>query len=199
MMSLLKREILTWNNKNQVIIMKKIFIFLMALIQVSCDPEGYGGYRYDYNHSLDNYIVLDKGEFVGYTFTEKERERKGIKVKYFRENGDVDSIYLGIDAQVITSYIERGNIVNDENYVLLSQKPMSEICECNYDCLNEKYGFDDSRISFEICESYLWNSKKRNYWIINQKKNYIYGPLTKKYFLKKKKELGVPKNLKLKW
>ena len=43
------------------------------------------------------------------------------------------------------------------------------------------------------------DSQYHDYWILNMKTSDVYGPLTFDEYMVKKKELGVPKDLKLKY
>jgi len=49
----------------------------------------------------------------------------------------------------------------------------------------------------QIAIKKLKDSKIHYYWIINKKTDDIYGPLNWNEYLQKRKELGVPKKLKL--
>ena len=92
---------------------------------------------------------------------------------------------------------------NNDKFILAIQKPLdSKECKCylklhypdiDTSCCSKKW------IEYEDkCQDYIFNkSTKFNYWIIQINNDSIYGPLSKREFLIKRKKLGVPENLEV--
>ena len=81
---------------------------------------------------------------------------------------------------------------------LVNQKLLGKICECNPDCLKEKFGKEShTATSFEFCKDALKKSTIHDYWIIVKATNVIYGPLTTSQYAQKRKDLSVSDDLKL--
>lgn len=141
----------------------------------------------DYNEELSgNYLYFDEGS--------------GYRSIYSHSLGRTD-IY-----STVTGY------AFNKDYIVVAQKP-------NYDIYkNEiagrlrenttKYSGkspDEITKSLAIADSILKNDpfhKKVfahtiNYWIISNKENNVYGPLTEDEYLQKRKELNVPEGLKI--
>lgn len=175
---------------------KYVFFWGLALMLFSCDSNWgeYGGYKMDYDSKLEYYIVLDKADTtcvnsLGYS-------HKGSQITFYRDSCTTDTICLAKGAIVIETFVNE--VVFDSSFVLVDQKPLDKICECNVDCLREKYNREAyTATSFDFCKEGLEKSSIHDYWIIKKKTDEIYGPLSRVDYLKKREVFGVPDELKL--
>lgn len=175
----------------------KYFVFiLIALVFSSCETNWgkYGGYKMEYDSAMDYYIVLDKGKAI--YGTNPEDLKKGTLVKYYRPTGKIDSIWLGKGGIIIEPFVDDDKVSFDKTFILVTQKPLSEICECNLECFKKMDSYD--KRSYPRCKEALEKSDFYQYWIINKIQNVVYGPLSKEKFFQKREELGVPRELQLK-
>lgn len=181
--------------------MKYAFILLLAFSLFSCETNWgkYDGYALDYDSALDYYIILDKGEVISAADTDTERKKKAVLVTFHNDPDKVDSLLLGRGAIIIESFVN--NVIHNSDFVLVDQKPLDSVCECNEQCIQEKYKGRSDLNTYNHCKGALENSTFHQYWIIKKNVNQIYGPLSKEKFLQKRKELGVPEELKFmsKW
>ena len=149
----------------------------------------------DYESAMDYYIVLDKGKEVYGTNSEKYI-RDGTLIKYYDSSGGIDSVWLGKGSWVIGSYVDADKTNFDSTFILVAQKPLDSICECNLSCFKEMPSYD--KRSYPRCKDALERSTFYQYWIINKVQDAIYGPFTKAEYLQKREELGVPEELQIK-
>ncbi|MBB5283640.1 hypothetical protein HNQ92_001766 [Rhabdobacter roseus] len=177
--------------------MKKVALLLIIVIPFSCETNwgNYDGYRLDYESALEYFIVLDKGKTIYASDSEEEQIKKGVQVKYVRNSGKIDSVLLGKGSIVIQSFVDKNKIEYDSNYIIVGQKPISEICECVDSCLSKKYGSRHNLPTYSLCEEAIKKTTTSQYWIIEKESNTIFGPLTASSLKKKREELGIPPRL----
>ncbi len=95
---------------------------------------------------------------------------------------------------------------SNDTFILVYQKPVYKICECNYECFMTMDSYDKQ--SYKRCKEAFKESVLRQYWIINKlqesifdshtkTRSNVYGPYSYDDYLKKKVELGVLENLNL--
>lgn len=172
---------------------------LFAFLFSSCSPDWveYGkGYGLDHNGAHDYYIIYDQGTPITGADSKEDAKKKGVLIIYHSPDGTIDSEYAGAENTLISGFIEGNKTKFDSTFLLLVQKPLDSICECNEKCLFDK--FPNANKTYNMCDTALKNSKIFRYWIVNKDLNDIYGPLTKDEYLKKRVEVGVPNTLKLK-
>jgi len=177
--------------------MKYLLILLTALVFTSCETNWgrYGGYKMDYQSAVDYYIVLDKGDIIYESDTNEEQQKKGTLVKFHRASGKVDSVWGGNGGMVIDPYIDDDWVVFDSSFILVGQKPLDSVCECNYSCLFREYPNYNDLPTYQMCVDSLEASTYFQYWIIDKTRNAIYGPFSKSQFVTKRQELGVSDSL----
>lgn len=83
----------------------------------------------------------------------------------------------------------------DSTFILIAQKPLSSICECNDSCLINTYSNRNDLSTYKKCKEALKTSLFYQYWIIDKTKDAIYGPYNKKKYFEKRKIIGVPDEL----
>lgn len=126
----------------------------------------------------------------------------GYKVQYDGNSYVVISDTL--DRIIIPSHVQ--DVIADSIFILVNQKPVDSICECNHECFKQMDSYDNK--SYERCKQAFEKSTFHQYWIINkseqslfdsESKTYsnIYGPFSKEEYLKKRIEIGVPHDLNL--
>ena len=176
--------------------MRQSLIFF-TLILFSCESNWgkYGGYKIDYESELEYCIVLDKVDTVlkNYPYY-----NKGAFVKYYSNDNIFDTVFIGNGGTVIQSFVDHKNVYSDNKFIVLKQKPLKDICECNDSCLVYKYLNKNAETTYEICKDALDKSTIYQYWIIDKMKNTVYGPFKKEQYLQKRKELRVPNEIQLK-
>ena len=171
-------------------------LLVLVFIVSSCETkwDNYGGYKMDYDSKLQHYIILDKSDTVctnplGYT-------HEGCRIIFHNPQGNIDTFCIDKGGTVIETYVDE--VKYDDKFILVNQKLLGKICECNPDCLKEKYGKEShTATSFEFCKDALKKSKIHDYWIIVKATNDVYGPLSTSQYTQKRKALSVPVNLKL--
>lgn len=174
-----------------------IVVIVLILIITACKTnakwENYGGYKIDYDSKFEHYIVLDKIDTTyDYLWDTGEITRyDGAFIKYHLNNSTIDTIFISNGGIVIQSFID--DVVFDDSFILVDQKPLGKICEVDYPKDKNASTFNQD----EFMMDRLKESNMHDYWIILKKTNEIYGPLTKKDYLDIKKKLNVPSNLSL--
>lgn len=178
--------------------MKKWLYIILACIISSCENNRgkYGGYKMEYENGLDYYIVLDKIDTVLENYPNYNR---GSFVKFYKNKLSVDTLFIAFGGLVIESFVDYDNVCFDEKFVIIKQKPLKYICECNDTCLIKKYPNKNDLPTFKMCKDALEKSKYYQYWIIVKIGDSVYGPFNKKQYLLQRLELRVPKALKLKY
>ena len=109
--------------------------------------------------------------------------------KDYKLDYDGSSYFYILDANntvIINSHITGFNF--DSIFIIAEQKPIDLILQETYN--NPKMDLKKRKKLFE--ESLL-----RLYWVINKNESQVYGPFKKEEYLQKRKELGVPPELKL--
>jgi hypothetical protein len=174
--------------------MKYILITLFTLIINSCQTNWgkYGGYSMDYDSKLDYYIILDKVDTIIKNYPYKN---EGAFIRYCNNKGVVENHFVSDGAVVINSYVDDDDVYFDNIHIILKQKPLEKICECNDSCLSKKYSNPQKLKTYNMCQEALNNSDFYQYWIIDKTNDIIYGPLTKEEFNKRRNSIGISKNL----
>ena len=185
--------------------MKSIYLYILffGLIVFSCETKWgeYGEYKMDYDSKLQYYIVLDKSD----TFAISKGDTRenispypGAFLKLHNTDSIIDTCFFAKGAIVITTFVNE--VKYDDNFILVDQTLLGKICECNPNCLKEKYGIAEplTATTFELCEDALKKSDIHDYWIINKITDDVYGPYSKEGYLLKREKLKVPEDLKLK-
>jgi len=110
---------------------------------------------------------------------------KGFKIDY-----DGNSYFYLLDKSntvVIKPHIISFNV--NSKFILVEQKPIELIL----DSINKT-----PHVTLKKRDYAFKKSKLRRFWIIDKINDSVYGPLTKDEYLKKRKELKIPKELELK-
>lgn len=171
--------------------MKYLLVIIAAWVLSSCETNWgkYGGYKIQYESALEYYILLDKID----TVLENYRYyNKGAFIKYYRNDLAIDTLFIGYEGRVIGSYVDADKTTFDSTFILVAQKPLDSICECNHSCLINTYPNSNDLPTYRLCKEALEKSTFYQYWIINKTKNAVYGPYKKEEYLQKQEELGVP-------
>lgn len=164
-------------------------ILLLSFISCNSNWNNYGGYKMEYDSSIDYYITIDKGEVV-YGTSKADLLKKGTLIKYHKSSGKIDSTYMGRGGIVIQSFVDKRNVAFNDKFLLVAQKPLDSIFGIiTYD------GFAHRKIN--PTKELLDKSNFYKYWIIEKKDNNIYGPYTKQEYSRKKTELKVAENLRI--
>jgi hypothetical protein len=172
-------------------------MLLFIFISFACEPDWgkYGGYALEYASALEYYIILDKGEEITANDTNSESLKKGLFIKYHKQNNLVDTILIGRGAIVIQSFVN--DVKFDNKFILVDQKPIDSICECKPECIKRLYGTKANLSSYKLCEESLRKSRFHQYWIIKKDVDEVYGPFQKERFLQVQRSLGVSDNLQV--
>ena len=178
--------------------MKLKFSFvLIILLLLSCEPVKYdlGGYLwFPCFEDMDNnsIIVVNKGEIVYAGDTKEKIKKKGTLIIFFNEFNKTDSMYIGKESEVIEPYIV--DVSFDKTFIIVDQKSLDTIFGVEQDRGDSGLGRRIIPRSHDIDTSTF-----HQYFIIIKSKDYVYGPFRKEVYFRKKKELGVPDSLKLKF
>lgn len=179
--------------------MKKILIvlfFLVGFYSCKLGMKDYGGYTLSENPEYGEDLTLSYADTSAYhQWADGSRSlQKGVFLKYISSN-KIDTIFCWVGSSVITTYIV--DINYDSNFIIMDQKPLDSIwglvVNIDYRPDREKQ-FENAREAIE----YLENSKIHNFWIINKKLKEVYGPMQKREYAERRKELKIPKELVLK-
>jgi len=172
-----------------------LLIHILAWSISSCETDrgNYDGYKIAYESKMEYYIVLDKTDTVleNYPFY-----KKGTFIKYYRNDSVIDTVFISDKGMIVAPFIDINKTLFDNTFILIVQKPLDSICECNDTCLINTYQNSRNLPKYKMCYEALENSSFYQYWIINKLSNTVYGPYRKDEFLNKRRELGVPKELK---
>ena len=166
-----------------------------------------GGYTFEHESKSDNFIL--GGHEVWPDVVSCNFNNRYVIAK---QKPDKTSSISLMTSELSAKYIMYNNYITDSNYRKevkeLANKIISDSTVYNL-LLSKGVSFrntleDKNKIDI-ISDSIFRNnpyykkyfSDTVNYWIINKKEELIFGPFTKEEYLKKKQEIGVPKNLKL--
>jgi hypothetical protein len=176
-----------------------IFTIIMCLHCLSCENnlKSMEGYRIEYRNRLDHYIAFSKGPTFSAADDSVEIRVKGVRIKYHYPDGKIDTVFSGRNWEIISSYVDFDECSSDKNFLLVAQKPLRNICECNDTCRSNKYGSDVS--SFQLCDKAIKDSKEYSYWIIIKQSDDVFGPYSKTQYLLMREKLNIPVKLKMKW
>ncbi len=182
--------------------MRTAIIIFFVLVFYSCDRSNLGnGYKIEYSDLWgEPMIVSDKGEVVTGVVSIENWYNKGLPFRNIKENKKDTVLLINKSWPIIKCCLT--DIAYDNTYIVTLQKPAKEI-EDDYKGAQQYKGkekFKDRLVHLfkkEIPEKrYLSNSTLYYYWIINKKRDYIYGPLTKERYQELKDSLHI--HLKLK-
>ena len=150
----------------------------------SCQEQTYdlGGYSLNYDSRLDKNVILDN-------------PAGGAEISYWNKDSIFTKDYFKNTAIIIDGYIVEAKA--DNSFIIVDQKPLDSICECNDSCLQSKYKNWNDLSTYKMCEEGIRKSTIHFFYILDKKKNILYGPMSIKQFYYKKKELYVSEKLKL--
>ena len=131
--------------------------------------------------------------------------------RFFHYHPNDDTVYTkfvmesGPDyGTIITGHIDES--VKDSVFLLADRKPLDSIfgplqtLPCPFDSNSTFLGRPKEPLTnYDDYWKMIKDSQYHDYWILNMKTSDVYGPLTFDEYMVKKKELGVPKDLKLKY
>jgi hypothetical protein len=162
------------------------YLMLLTLIVFSgCipGPEDLGvGYVLGYNNNtLDRVIQIYS-------------PKGGLTLAYFKDSIKIVRYFKNED-WIVDSYVSKA--VYDNEFILIDQKPIDSICECNQECLVKKYPDYNNLPTAQMCDDAIKNAAIHLFYIIDKKTNTLYGPMAKNIFYGYLKKLNVDKDLKL--
>lgn len=163
--------------------MKYLILFILIFYS-GCIPGSEdlgGGYVLGYNNTLDRVIQINSS-------------KGGITLTYYEDSNKIVK-YFSNEDWIVDSYVSKA-VYNDE-FILIDQKPIDSICECNQKCLEIKYKNQKNLSSYQLCEDAIKNATVHLFYIIDKNRNILYGPMSKNSFNTYLKNLNVDKNLKL--
>lgn len=171
--------------------MKKYNLMLLLIIICSCKttPSDYGSYKFDFQSAMDHYIMFDKIDTVLQNYP---YYNKGSFLYFHNPDSTVDTFFMGKGGYVIEPYVD--DVKFNNRFILVKQKPLDEICECNDSCRSKKY--PANRKTYELCKQALQKSAFFQYWVIDKADDNIYGPFSLEMLYKQMYKLKIPENLK---
>ena len=120
---------------------------------------------------------------------------KGMFIN-FHKQGKVKTVYIDENSMIIKSHVF--DYKSNETFMVLDQKPLDLIFG-EIEIINNSARRPRDPENGILFEEMLYNSPIHRYWIINKISKDFYGDFTKEEYLQKRKELGVPDDLKLKF
>lgn len=179
--------------------MRKLIIvlfFLYGLYSCKMGIKDYGGYILSENPEYGENLTLSYADTLVCCQWKDSLQslRKGVFLKYISSN-KIDTLFIWEGSTVINAYIN--DINYDSVFIIVDQKPLDSIWGpmVNIDSTpKRRKQFENARNAID----YLENSNTHNFWIINKKIKEVYGPMQKREYAEKRKELKIPHNLKLK-
>ncbi len=182
--------------------MKKLVLFFISVLSIpSCNffrPWDFGsGYKLGENPEYKYDIILDRADTTFYHDWGNGRKtlQKGVLVKFHRPDNNIDSIFIWKGSSVVSSFIDQ--IKFDSIFIIVNQKPLDSIWG-KYININYAPRRSKEPERFIDAKKKLMKSKIHYYWIIRKRTDDVYGPLNRDEYLQKRKELGVPNELRLK-
>ncbi|RLD60819.1 MAG: hypothetical protein DRJ01_09030 [Bacteroidetes bacterium] len=179
---------------------KYIYFYIVVIFIFSCNsksPYFGSGYELSENTEYGEDIVINRSDTTSYHDWGNGRKtlQKGVLVKFHRPNNKIDSFFIWKGSSVISSYINEVKL--DSLYIIVDQKPLDKIWGKYFTDNNNVYRRLNKSGNSALAIKKLKESKVHNYWIIDKQTGDIYGPMNLEEYLQKRKELGVPKELKL--
>lgn len=166
-------------------IVMKYFILLSLIFYSGCipGPQDLGnGYVLGYNtNSLDRVIQINSPS-------------GGIKITYYKSKDTIETYFKNED-WIVDSYVT--DAVYDEKFILIDQKPIDSICECNQKCLEKKYKNWNDLPTYKMCKDAIENSNTHLFYVIDKIKNILYGPMSKDDLNNKIGQLHIDNKLRL--
>lgn len=182
-----------------------IFLLIIFLLDPFKNNFQYGGgYSLEYDEEYENWIV--KIEFFKAADTscvdENGNKYSAHIMKFLRSSGNSDTFCIEVGGAQIKTIIDSyvSDVSYDSTFILVDQKPLDSI----FGPIQEFRPTPDSNSWYsgrprDPNMADLRKSKIHQYWIIDKTKDYIYGPLKDEEYFLKKRELGVPEDLRLKY
>lgn len=158
---------------------------LFAIFDPFKEPD-LGGYKIDSHSSIEYFISLNKEGDT--TFTDNYGINFiGRKIRYINYYDSISEGCASKEARVIEPFIFPREIVYDSSFILAVQHPIEEF--------GDKYVYPEALYK----DTTIVNGKKIPIWffVINKVEDIEYGPYTLAQYLEKRKEIGIPNNLKL--
>lgn len=156
------------------------------------------GYRITEDTEFGDKLVIEREDtiFVRHLGDNNEKSvlQKGVILNYHTLSGKTERVYSWGGGQVVGSCIVRYGV--DENFFIVEEKPLDEVfgeVKKTRDRLIRK------KMPSTVLEmkTLLKHCNCSRFWIINIKKDDIYGPFDFGTFLQKRIELNVPIELTL--
>lgn len=120
----------------------------------------------------------------------------GAFITYFEDSVKSERFFKNEEG-IITSYVSQ--VAVTDKYILVDQKPIDSICDCNFEYFHKKYG-DLDKIGFvQRCDSGIKNASVHFFYIINKEKNIVSKPMSKEKFEQKIEKLGINKEFKFRY
>lgn len=145
----------------------KYYILFILIFFAACIPgpkDLGGGYVLAYNNNILDRIILINSPGGGITLTYYEGTKK---IERYFKNED----------WIVDSYV--ANATFDDKFILIDQKPIDSICECNQKCLELKYPNYNNMTTYKMCEDAIKKAKIHLFYIIDKPHNILYGPMSK--------------------
>ena len=173
-----------------------IILFLLVLLAIS-----FG--RPDIMIVKDNTAVgccamLIHGDTVCVPIGQSLKRHKG-KFFYFHRNNQIDTIFCIEEFPLLCPHIH--DYTKGKNFILFDQIPMDSVFG-RFVSWHENLGYVGRKnlpTSKKDSEAMIRTSNIHVYWILNKQTSDVYGPMSFEQYLAKKKDLGVPENLLLKY
>lgn len=179
--------------------MRKLIIvlfFLNGLYSCRMGIKDYGGYSFDENPEYGENLIITYSDTSAYHQWEDGTRsiQRGVFLKYISSN-KIDTLFVLEGSIVIEAHINE--IDYDSVFIIVDQKPLDSIwgSMVNVDFVPKREKqFANAKEGINCFN----NSNIHNFWIINKDLKDVYGPMQKHEYKKKREELKIPPNLKLK-
>lgn len=167
-----------------------IQIFVIVFISCNLDSSYTKGYFQAGSNEFGDAIFLEREDTIFFAGFEKSKKyfHNGTFIQ-FHYKGKSDTVFIWGESIVINSHINKS--VSDSIFILVDQKPLDSIFgKMVYEPYPHRPFMPNTPTeSFKT----LKTSEKHCYWIINKISDDIYGPMNKREFEQKCKELYVSK------
>lgn len=129
--------------------------------------------------------------------------RRGKFYSFHEETDSKEPFFVTEDGTIISGHVD--DWIHDSVFVLADRKPLDSIfghCQhvpLPFDSTSFYWGRPKEPNNYNDVWNMLLESPIHDFWIINQNTSDVYGPMSFEQYLAKKKELGVPEKLQLKY